>query len=583
MIEAAERRVAHRALDGAGFAQTGGGDVLERGQGAAVGQPGDGHDEGAGGAVGRQIDRAAVVRAGGCEPETEGVDALHAICIEDAGSEQVQDGGGFGGPGFEFEHVDQAVVAEDRPEGGVEGEDPGGEALERRAQVPGVVTEVRRGVGGNEQGGGHGFFVAVCLAIVRSIDRRMVNRAAEHRAARRRCGCVTPQEFVMAERRLFTLRAPAFASRGKGRAHRVFHPLCGATLGTLARLALQGGVSAERAHVMAIAFAMAALRLPFTAAEAAWCGRVRGRVDYPAPVFVVGHWRSGTTHLTNVLSRSGAFATLSPIAVGLPGEALGLGRVMAPLIEQFFPRTRLIDDLALAPDLPQEDELAMANLSTLSCNHGIYFPERLEREFDRGVFGEGVGAREMARWALRLERYVAKMTRAGGGRPLLIRNPANSARIAVLRAIWPEARFIHIHRDPGAVYASSVRMFSTLVRELSLGRGEADCAALVRRVYPRLMRTLIEDSASLPPGRFVEVRYEDLCRAPMAEIARVHAALGLTLEAAGAAAMDAYLDGLRHRPAEHRFDPATAAWLSESCGSILADLGYSEGTRERAA
>jgi hypothetical protein len=386
----------------------------------------------------------------------------------------------------------------------------------------------------------------------------------------------------MAERRLFTLRAPAFASRGKGRAHRVFHPLCGATLGTLTRLALQGGVSAERAHVMAIAFAMAALRLPFTAAEAA-CERVRARVDYPAPVFVVGHWRSGTTHLTNVLSRSGAFATLSPIAVGLPAEALGLGRVMAPLIEQFFPRTRLIDDLALAPDLPQEDELAMANLSTLSCNHGIYFPDRLEREFERGVFGAGVGAGEMAAWAGRLEAYVAKMTRAGGGRPLLIRNPANSARMPALRAIWPEARFIHIHRDPGAVFASSVRMFSTLVRELSLGRGEADVEGMVRRVYPRLMRTLIADAALLPEGRFAEVRYADLCRAPMAEIGRVHATLGLTLEPAGAAAMGAYLDGLRHRPAEHRFDPAIAAWLSETCGSILARLGYAEATRERAA
>ena len=73
------------------------------------------------------------------------------------------------------------------------------------------------------------------------------------------------------------LRAPAFASRGKGRAHRVFHPLCGATLGTLTRLAVQGGVSPGRAHVMAIAFGVAAVRSPFTAAEAAWCRWARPR------------------------------------------------------------------------------------------------------------------------------------------------------------------------------------------------------------------------------------------------------------------------------------------------------------------
>ena len=282
-----------------------------------------------------------------------------------------------------------------------------------------------------------------------------------------------------------------------------------------------------------------------------------------------------------MLSRSGGFATLSPIAVGLPAEALGLGRLMAPLIEQFFPRTRLIDDLALAPDLPQEDELAMANLSSLSCNHGIYFPGRLRREFDRGVFGDGVSGREMAAWARRLEGYVAKMTRAGGGRPLLIRNPANSARIPALRLIWPDARFIHIHRRPSDVYASSVRMFSTLVRELSLGRDEADVEGLVRHVYPRLMRTLLDDAAQLPPGSIAEIRYEDLCHAPMAEIARAHAALGLPLEPAGVEAMERYLDGLAHRPAEHRPDVQVETWLSAHCAPILDRLAYRGGTKGR--
>ncbi len=377
------------------------------------------------------------------------------------------------------------------------------------------------------------------------------------------------------------MRAPAFASRGTGRAHRVFHPLCGATLDTLASLLRQGGISPSRAHVLGVAVGMAALRLPFTAAESAWARTIRR--PYPAPVFIVGHWRSGTTHLTNVLSRSDAFGVLSPISVGLPAEAIGLARAVAPLIGQFFPRTRLIDHLALAPDLPQEDELAMANLSTLSCNHGLYFPARLRREFDRGVFGDGVSEAEQASWAGRLERYVAKMTWHAGGRPLLIRNPANSARIPALRAIWPDARFIHIHRHPASVVASSMRMFATLVRELSLGRPEADVAGLVRHVYPRLMDRLLRDAASLPAGRFAFVRHDDLCRAPLAEIARLHDELGLAGFADGRGAMARYLGGLDHQPSTHRLDPADAAWLVRGCGPIMAALGYGEDPSVRAA
>ena len=371
------------------------------------------------------------------------------------------------------------------------------------------------------------------------------------------------------------MQRPAPASRGRGRAHRVFHPLCGATLDTLVPLLLKGGVTPGRLHVAAIALGMATLRLPFTMAEAAaWSCLPQSRAAYPAPVFIIGHWRSGTTHLTNVLSRSPAFGILSPMAVGLPAEALGLARIAAPFIEQFFPRTRLIDEIALSSDLPQEDELAMANLSTLSCNHGIYFPQRLAQEFGRGVFGDGVAAHEQRLWAHRLERYVARMTWAGGGRPLLIRNPANSARIPALRAIWPEARFLHIHRHPAEVYASSVRMFSTLVRELSLGQAEADITGLVRAVYPRLMAHLIRDGASLPAGACAEVGYDAFGRDPIGELARIHDELRLPGFAAAREPMTRYLASLRHMPRPHPLDEADTAWLAGHCRDIYSHWDY---------
>ena len=350
----------------------------------------------------------------------------------------------------------------------------------------------------------------------------------------------------------------------------MFHPLCGATPDTLLRLLLRGGVAPRRAHVVAVALATTMLRLPFTLGEAVL---TRSDAEYPAPIFIVGHWRSGTTHLTNVLSRSQAFGILSPMAVGLPAEALSLARLAAPLVGQFFPRTRLIDHIALSPDLPQEDELAMANLSTLSCNHGIYFPSRLMQEFGRGVFGDAVAASERRRWARRLERYVAKMTRAAG-RPLLIRNPANSARIPTLRAIWPEARFIHIHRHPAQVYASSVRMFSTLARELSLGAAEIDARDLVRKVYPRLMSRLVRHSASLPPGCFAEVRYDSFVRQPGRELARLHDQLRLPGFEQAIDRMQGYIGSLNHLAQPHRLAAPDAAWLAENCSAVFARFGY---------
>ena len=374
------------------------------------------------------------------------------------------------------------------------------------------------------------------------------------------------------------MQLPKQSSRGRGRAHRVFHPLCGATLPTLARLLAQGGVAPQRLHVAAIAVAMAGLRLPFTLGEAALAAsRNRNGEDLPAPVFIVGHWRSGTTHLANLLSRSPAFGILSPMSVGLPAEALGLARIARPFVEQFFPRNRLIDAVTLASDLPQEDELAMANLSTLSCNHGIYFPSRLAIEFDRGVFLDGVDGHELARWIGSLRGYVGKMTRAAG-RPLLIRNPANSARIPLLRAIWPDARFIHVHRHPAEVYASSVRMFATLVRELSLGRPDADIEGLVRHVYPRLMHRLLDDAAAIPAGRYVEVGYDALRRQPLAVLEHIHDTLGLPGYDAARPGFSDYLEEVRdYAPRTHRLDPLAQAWLAGAVAPVFDRLGYASG------
>ena len=374
-----------------------------------------------------------------------------------------------------------------------------------------------------------------------------------------------------------SLRLPTHASRGRGRAHRVFHPLCGATPPVLLRMLAGGGIAPSRAHVVAIAAAMAVLRAPFTVAEAAFAAAAVPRSGrYPAPIFIVGHWRSGTTHLSNLLSRSAAFGHLSPMAVGLPAEALGLGRIAAPFIGQFFPRHRLIDDIALTPDLPQEDELAMANLSTLSSQHGIYAPKRLHIEFDRALFGIGARPGEQVRWARRLERFVAKMTWAAG-RPLLIRNPANSTRIATLLSIWPDARFIHIHRDPPAVYASSVRMWATLLRELALSPATtADARALVRDVYPRLIASLLDATDSLPSRQHVAVSHAALEREPSAILEEIHDALSLPGYERAAPAMADWVARHRRVPRPFVLDDADLAFL-RTARPVFARLGYDAG------
>ncbi len=60
------------------------------------------------------------------------------------------------------------------------------------------------------------------------------------------------------------------------------------------------------------------------------------------PLFIVGHWRSGTTHLFNILGESPRFQTISPVTTGLPWDFLVLGRLLKSLLEKTIPGARFI-------------------------------------------------------------------------------------------------------------------------------------------------------------------------------------------------------------------------------------------------
>ncbi|WP_431861282.1 sulfotransferase family protein [Azospirillum sp.] len=326
------------------------------------------------------------------------------------------------------------------------------------------------------------------------------------------------------------------------------HPLYGCdALTLLTVLARNGGVDARHLPTLAVAAASALLRAPFSLAETAWVAWARRRGDpLPAPVFILGHWRSGTTHLYNLLSRDPQFGFIPPVAVGLPWDMLGLGAVLRPLLERALPERRYIDNVAVRPDSPQEDEIALANMSPLSFYHGLYFPRHFDENLRRGLYHEGCSPAETERWRRRFVHFLEKVALSQGGRRLLIKNPVYSARVALLREIWPDARFIHIHRDPRAVFVSTVHFYRTLLDKLALQpHGHIDVEQAVLDHYPRIMQALLDDTADLPADRFVDVAFETFEREPLAEAARLYRTLGLPGHEAAEPRFRAYLADVR--------------------------------------
>jgi hypothetical protein len=129
---------------------------------------------------------------------------------------------------------------------------------------------------------------------------------------------------------------------------------------------------------------------------------------------------------------------------------------------------------------------------------------------------------------------------------MLEKTPKNALRIPFLRAVFPEARFIYLHRDPRQVLGSMIdgwqrggfRMYADLPgwtglpwsfllvpgwRDL-VGRPLED---IVAAQWERTSQVLLDDLGALDPAQWIATDYARLLADPRAEVARLCAWAGL--------------------------------------------------------
>lgn len=356
------------------------------------------------------------------------------------------------------------------------------------------------------------------------------------------------------------------------------HPLLGADPGTLwALLRRHGARRGDRLGVLVGAVAASVARAPLSAIEYALTERRRARAGFDPPVFILGHWRSGTTHLYNLLSRSEDFGFVPPLATGLPWDCVVLGRALRPLLSRLLPRERFIDSLPVHPDSPQEDEAAMANMQPASFYHGLYFPRRLREEVMRGIFFDGVSERETRLWERRFAHFIAKVALMQRGRRLFIKNPVYTARPASMRRFFPGAAFIHIHRDPRAVFSSMRRFYRKLLEVYAVQPFDPGLIdGLILEVYERMMDRFTEEISVLGEDAFVEVAYDDLVEDPIGSLRFIGVRLGLSRQMERAEPrFREYLETVRgHRTARHELTDEDSALVESRWGRFIRRWGY---------
>jgi omega-hydroxy-beta-dihydromenaquinone-9 sulfotransferase len=244
-----------------------------------------------------------------------------------------------------------------------------------------------------------------------------------------------------------------------------------------------------------------------------------------APLFILGHARSGTTYLHNLLAMDQRFAYPNVYQVYYPHTFLCTEAIFARLLTPFLPKKRPQDNVALTINMPAEDEVATCIATCQSPYMRYIFPHRGDY-FDRYYTFRTVADHEKSRWKNALLLFLKKLAWKYE-RPLLLKSPPHTARIRLLLEMFPNARFVHIHRNPYRVFQSTKHLDPMAFRSFTLQPPEHDVDQRILHNYKRMYDVYFADRTRIPRGQFHEICFEDLEADPVGQLRETYQALGL--------------------------------------------------------
>jgi omega-hydroxy-beta-dihydromenaquinone-9 sulfotransferase len=244
------------------------------------------------------------------------------------------------------------------------------------------------------------------------------------------------------------------------------------------------------------------------------------------PLFILGIWRSGTTHLHNLLARDARFAYPNNYQVCFPETFLTTEHRNAKVVQLFLPKTRPQDNMQIGVQEPQEDEFAFCSLTGRTLVMSWTFSRRAEH-YDRYLTFRETSAAEGAEWKAALTHFVQKLS-FKYGKQLVLKSPGHTCRIKLLLELFPDARFVHIHRNPYDVYRSTLHTLRKVAPWMALQRPQfGDLEERTIHQYKQVYDVFFEERGLIPKGRFHEMGFESLEADPIGQMRQLYEALAL--------------------------------------------------------
>lgn len=305
-----------------------------------------------------------------------------------------------------------------------------------------------------------------------------------------------------------------------------YEPLAGSSLSNIWRLLAQNKMKITPRYIPRFFYAcmMSSILSPFRLLEHVKMNKkiINTQIEND-PIFIIGHWRSGTTYLHNILSLDSQFGFCSTFHATIPGLFLTKEDAFKPILQASIPEKRPMDNVKMGPDLPQEEEYAIANITPYGFYNGWCFPQNILRYNDYISF-ENCSKRIITEWKQTYVHFIKKLTLYHKGKQLLLKNPSNTARIKLILDIFPNAKFVHIYRNPYDVFNSMLKFMRIVLPRYCVQSPPFinQMKEYILSIYKSLYTSYFNQKNLLSNDRLIEIRYEDFINNPRQNIERIY-------------------------------------------------------------
>ena len=255
-------------------------------------------------------------------------------------------------------------------------------------------------------------------------------------------------------------------------------------------------------------------------------GRRIERVEIKdAPIFIIGHWRSGTTLLHELMALDPRFTFPTTYECFAPNHFL-ISAWFVKRLTFLLPRRRPMDNMMVGWDRPQEDEFALCNMGVPSPYLRMLFPNEPEpypEYFDL----EDISPEDRRRWQEALLWFLRRVTYRTPKR-IVLKSPPHLANRCRCSRCSPM-------RDSST--SCAIPMWSMPRRSISGSRITslsrcslpkfAGLEEYVFSCFERMYRAFEAQHGLVDPSRIYEVRYEDLVRDQIGELRKLYDHLDL--------------------------------------------------------